>query len=253
MVDNPRIEQVLEIGNGLEIWHVHIDEVIEQDKNARVMDPQTFKRLTANIESDGRLESLPFCAYRNGKIEMISGHHRLRSARSANVLWIYVLVDVTEMSRSKLISKQLSHNAITGRDDLDILAQLYKEMDSLEDMIASHIDAEALGIADPLDTEKIIGIRVDFETKVIAFAFLPTQLDDFEATCARIPPDADPVYMLPMAVFDKFQRTMKSLGKECDIKSVGAIVSKMCDVADEWAKQQKITEEKVTESLSKES
>jgi hypothetical protein len=32
----------------------------------------------------------------------------------------------------------------------------------------------------------------------------------------------------------KFEATMQQLGKRCDIRAMGAVVSKMCDLALEW-------------------
>ena len=46
-----------------------------------------------------------------GYYEIISGHHRVRAGRAAGLEWFYVLVDGDEeLSRSKIVSKQLSHN-----------------------------------------------------------------------------------------------------------------------------------------------
>jgi hypothetical protein len=55
-------ERLIELEGGLEIWRVDIDEAREQDVNARAMPPQMFERLSKTIESDRRMESLPFLA-----------------------------------------------------------------------------------------------------------------------------------------------------------------------------------------------
>ena len=71
-------EHIIDMGQGLALYKVGVDEVSEQDVNARAMSPQMFERLAATIERDGRLESLPLMALNaEGKIEIISGHHRL--------------------------------------------------------------------------------------------------------------------------------------------------------------------------------
>ena len=43
------------------------------------------RQLTDNIKKRGQLESLPFCALTQNetRIEIISGHHRIRSAKEA--------------------------------------------------------------------------------------------------------------------------------------------------------------------------
>lgn len=76
-----KYEKCLELGNGLEIWKVNIEDLKEQDVNARYMKAEMFERLTENIKGDGRLESLPFCALTDKGIEIVSGHHRIRAVR----------------------------------------------------------------------------------------------------------------------------------------------------------------------------
>ena len=122
-------EKIAVLEENLEIWRVSIDEIKEQDKNAHFMNKQIFDRLSGNIEKEKRLESLPFCVLNNDRIELISGHHRVRAARKACILEIYILIDVSGMmSRGEIISKQLSHNALVGDDDQEILKQLFLEI-----------------------------------------------------------------------------------------------------------------------------
>src|SRR6266699_1322539 len=47
----------------------------------------------------------------------ISGHHRTRAATAAGLSELFVLVDVTGLSRSQIAAKQLAHNAIEGQDN----------------------------------------------------------------------------------------------------------------------------------------
>lgn len=236
-----RVQRVLDLGSGLELWKVHIDELREQDKNAQTMDPETFDRLAANIEKDRRLEQLPFCAARvvggKARLEIVGGHHRVRAARKAHLLEIYALVDVTDLPRSKVISKQLAHNAIVGKSDEQVLAELFAQMDGLEDMLASHVDPFALGVFEPLEAPKVEPVAVDIQTKTVVLAFLASQLKDFDEACKRLPP-ADEIRLLPVELYEKFETTMKRLGRRCNIKAVGGVVSKMCDLATEWLDSQ---------------
>lgn len=72
---------IYDMGSGLVIAKVQIDKVKEQDINARIMKNEMQDQLTANIMKRGQLESLPFFVLSNGKLEIISGHHRVKSAR----------------------------------------------------------------------------------------------------------------------------------------------------------------------------
>lgn len=81
-----KYETVADMGSGLVIAKVKLTDFREQDINARIMKTEMQKQLTDNIKKRGQLESLPFCALIDGKIEIISGHHRIRSAKDSGVL-----------------------------------------------------------------------------------------------------------------------------------------------------------------------
>ena len=81
-----KYETVADMGFGLVIAKVKLTDFREQDINARIMKTEMQKQLTDNIKKRGQLESLPFCALIDGKIEIISGHHRIRSAKDSGVL-----------------------------------------------------------------------------------------------------------------------------------------------------------------------
>lgn len=82
-----RYEQIADMGSGLIIARVPAECIREQDINARIMKNEMQRQLTDNIKKRGQLESLPFCALTEGgnRIEIISGHHRIRSGKDAGV------------------------------------------------------------------------------------------------------------------------------------------------------------------------
>mgnify|MGYP000768895271 FL=1 len=83
-----KYETVADMGSGLVIAKVKLTDFREQDINARIMKTEMQKQLTDNIKKRGQLESLPFCALIDGKIEIISGHHRIRSAKDLSLIHI---------------------------------------------------------------------------------------------------------------------------------------------------------------------
>lgn len=110
-----RYEVVADMGSGLVIAKVHLADIREQDINARIMKNETQKQLTDNIKKRGQLESLPYCALIDGRIEIISGHHRIRSAKDSGVLEeVFVILDLSGLRRSQVAAKQIAHNAING-------------------------------------------------------------------------------------------------------------------------------------------
>ena len=114
-------EKIYDMGAGLIIAKVPLDKVREQDINARIMKKEMQDQLTANIKNRGQLESLPLLVEKDGLLEIISGHHRIKSARAAELKEIIAIIDVSGLSRSKIASKQLAHNAISGFDDPSVL------------------------------------------------------------------------------------------------------------------------------------
>lgn len=173
-------EQMLELGHGLIIAKVPLNSLREQDINARIMKNEMQKQLTDNIRKRGQLESLPFCALVDGKIEIISGHHRIRSAKDSGIInEIYVILDVTGLTRSQIAAKQLAHNAISGFDDQSTLKEIVKLIDDVDDMLESYIGKDILG--EPLaELEKLLSPTVEYDWKNIVFTFLPHQVKDLD-------------------------------------------------------------------------
>ena len=135
-------EVVADLGAGLEIWKVNVEDLKEQDLNARYMKADMFERLTENIRADGRLESLPFCALTEKGLEIVSGHHRVRAARQAQIFEIFCIVDITGMSRDRIKSKQLSHNSIDGYDNAELVKRIYDSIGDAKARLEAFVPEE---------------------------------------------------------------------------------------------------------------
>ena len=168
-------EVIYDMGSGLVIAKVPLDKVKEQDINARIMKNEMQDQLTANIKKRGQLESLPLFVLVDGKLEIISGHHRVKSARAAEMKEIIAIVDVSGLSRSKIAAKQLAHNAISGFDDDSTLREIVKMIDDVDDMIESFVGKEIM--EEPLEQyDKMLSPAVQFDFKNVTFTFLPHQV-----------------------------------------------------------------------------
>ena len=236
-------ERMLNLGRGLEIWKVHLDELREQDVNARVMPVKMFERLTATIHKDGRLESLPFVALNeSGGLEIISGHHRTRAARSAGVNEIYVIVDTTILSKDKIKAKQLAHNSIQGNDNAQIVKQIYQDIQDadskLEAFIDSNIDIEVPKV-------KINDITLDVDMKQILVVFLPTQAELFEKAAEKIVGDYDELYVAENKVIEPFIKAVKRVSNEYDIRSMGTVFTRMAEITNEYMGEELDEQERV--------
>lgn len=218
---------VADMGSGLLIAKIKLADIREQDINARIMKTEMQKQLTDNIKKRGQLESLPFCALIDGRIEVISGHHRLRSAKDAGLTEVFVILDVSGLRRSQVASKQIAHNAINGFDDQSTLREIAKMIDDVDDMLESYIGKEIIG--EPMaELEKLIAPKVEFAWKNVTFTFLPHQLKDLDkllSVIGSLKPD-----FLGVADIDQHEEFIGTVTKYqqfANVKNTGAAIHAM--------------------------
>jgi hypothetical protein len=223
-------EKLIDLKDGLSIATVLIDNLREQNFNARTMNPSMFKQLVANIKKRGGLESLPFCALAGEKIEVVSGHHRVRAAREAGLKKITVLLDESGLNRSQIAAKQLAHNSISGFDDANILRQIAMLITDVDDMLESFMPKDILlEPAAQLDT--LIAPKIDFDFKIVALTFLPHQLDDFKMLIDSMAGRHDLVAVAPLESFKPFADALIKYSRFMDIRSTGTTVALMTQIA----------------------
>ena len=224
---------IYDMGSGLVIAKVQIDKVKEQDINARVMKNEMQDQLTANILKRGQLESLPFLVMKDGKLEIVSGHHRIKSARAAGLKEIVVIVDVSGLSRSQIAAKQLAHNAISGFDDDSTLREIVKMITDVDDMIESFVGRDIM--EEPLEQyDKMLSPSIQFDFKNVTFSFLPHQIKDMDALIKSLETTASEI--IGVASYEQckgFVETLSRYQKFTDIRNVGAAIHLMIQNANE--------------------
>lgn len=224
-------ELIYDMGTGLVIGKVQLDRIKEQDINARVMNKEMQDQLTANIKKRGQLESLPLLVLKDGQLETISGHHRIKSARAAGLKEIVAIIDVSGLSRSRIVSKQLAHNAISGFDDESTLRELCKMLDDVDDMIESFVGKDI--IKEPLEQyQKLLSPAVHFDFKNVTFTFLPFQVKDMEALIKSLESTSPDI--IGVAPYEQCKRFVETLGKYqkfTDIRNIGAAIHAMIQSA----------------------
>jgi hypothetical protein len=201
---------------------VSIETVKEQDKNAQMMNPVMFNQLADNIKKRGALESLPLCALVDGVIEIVSGHNRIRAARSAGITRIPVLIDTTGLSRSAIAAKQLAHNFLTGFSDKDTIAEIAKLITEVDDMIESYLEKSQIEVKD-IDTGALINPAMNIEWKEVSFLFLSAQFDTFKELVSALG-KKDMVCVAEMEKFKPFIDALGKYQKYSDIHSVGMAI-----------------------------
>lgn len=221
------MEKMLDIGNGLKIAKVNIEELREQDLNARSMNSGMFERLTANIKSDNRLESLPFVAETDKGLEIVSGHHRVRACRSAGITEIYIILDDTGLDRNSIMSKQLSHNSLQGEDNQQLVKEIYAMIDDAEKKLAAYIDAD---MEEMLDKVTVKDVTFDIGIKTILVNFLIYEAETFQKCADKLNSTYDELYMADIKNLEPFMECIKRIGKEYDIRAMNTTFSKMAEI-----------------------
>jgi len=164
--------------SGLHIAMVPVSQCDLLEKNARFMRVEQHRQLVANIKRDGGLTSVPFALRTGDRYLILSGNHRVMAAQDAGLTEILLLYTERKLSRAEQVAIQLSHNAIVGQDDMNILRDLYdeitdvvlREYSGLDDVILGRMDPPSL---DPLSEEGL-------EYRVVSIAFLPEEVERAE-------------------------------------------------------------------------
>lgn len=219
------MEKCLELGNGLEIWKVNIEELKEQDVNARYMKPDMFERLTENIKNSERLESLPFCALTDKGIEIISGHHRVRAARQAGIYEIYVIVDVSGLSKDKIKAKQLAHNSIGGYDNEELVKRIFDEIQDASAKLEAFVPDK---IVEQFKRLSVGDINVDMDIQQIQLMFFRYEKECFEKLDKYLS-ENDTVYADEIEHFEDVKKMIRETGREYNIRAVGTILARLCE------------------------
>jgi ParB-like chromosome segregation protein Spo0J len=220
-------QRILELGNGLELWKVHPSSLREQDVNARSMPKAMFERLAQTIARDRRLESLPLCAKTERSLEIISGHHRVRAATAAGISEMFVLVDVTGLTRSQITAKQLAHNAIQGTENEQLLAEIYRQIEDAESKLEAFVDAK-------LDVEvpkvKIEGLDVDIDFRSVLLVFPPFVRERLDRALEYLRSSGqrlDGVYIAADTDYSLLEKAVRKIHEEYDVRVVADIIGKI--------------------------
>lgn len=217
---NERLREVSRLiyGDKAELRVVDPARVRLLSKNARFMRKPTFDQLTSNVARDKMLSSIPLCEETDGALEVVSGNHRIKAAVACGLNRVLVLV-VPYVDHSTKVARQLSHNAITGEDDLQLLSQLWKELDSLQAKLYSGLDSD---LVKQLEDLQFVGFTPEqIRTEQMTMWFLPEEVADIDALlekCAAIGARKG-VYMVPIAAYEYLWSALVKTKKLGNIKN----------------------------------
>lgn len=161
------------------------DEMQPAPINAHFMSKRVYDQLVANIKRDGNLSSLPFCwRDKEGKIRILSGHHRVDAARDAGVAAMLYLFTDDYLSEDERTAIQIAHNSLVGEDDLAILKQQWESIASLDARLYSGLDDEVFKTFDPVSLGAFNEKDIRFET--IELLFLPSEIERLKEIVGKL-------------------------------------------------------------------
>jgi hypothetical protein len=213
---------------GVRLVYARIDQIGEQSVNPRAMPQKMFDQLIENIKESQFLESVPLCVQSDGELKMVSGHHRLRAARAAGLSHILVIV-YESLSPSRVKSKQLAHNTISGTDNLELVKRVWDEITEVRARFEAYVDPRLFkNLPEPV---KFKPVDVDMQAlaKTVLIVFLPSQKQDFDKAVAAIMPNLhlDSVYLASKETYDGWVKALVRVQSDLEIVSVPVAIAEM--------------------------
>lgn len=161
------------------------EDMIPAPDNPRFMRKEVYQQLVENIKTDGGLSSLPFCWIdENGKIFILSGHHRTKAGHDAGEDTFIFLYTDRSMSTQEQISKRLSHNSLTGEDDPGKLKEVWSKINDLTLKRMSGIDDAYFKSYQPINLSSFTDQSLAMMT--IDLMFMPKEVEDLKKRLKEI-------------------------------------------------------------------
>jgi len=199
------------------------------DLNARFMNEREFRQLCDNIKRDGCLTSAPLVAEVNGGLVVLSGNHRVKASLAVGLSEIPIIRIKGEISSERMVAIQLSHNAISGEDDPNILRELYDTLPLLEQMYSGLTDSD-LGV---LEDPELAALAVELpKHQEMTIAFLPddlSELDDNLKKIVRIS-EKHPVYFAKLQEYEAFFQRLVEFKVANKIGNEGVALCLMAEI-----------------------
>lgn len=253
MVDKARIDNLLsELNDALgsvtpyKLALAAPSEILPVDENAHYMTKRVFDQLQTNIKKDGNLSSLPFCwRDKKGRYIVLSGNHRVEAAVKAGVEWILILYTDDDLSRSQQIGIQLSHNALVGQDNPQLLRELWNQMETLDWKIYSGLDEEML---DTMDNATVVRLNEEaLRLEELRLLFLPAEIDRIEEIVKKVGSTDKRRFAGRLEDFDHFFDTLLDFKEAAGIVNTATAFMAIIDIVEVWIKDSEEADTETTE------
>lgn len=182
---------------------------LSAEENARYMTADQMRRLSGNIKKDGASTSavLIYPDIGINKLVVLSGNHRVEAAKLAGQSVVPVMVIQNYLTPERRVSIQLSHNAITGQDDPNILGRLYESL-SLQYKAYSGLTDDSFNVLEKLDIDSLSLGTPKYEE--ITLLFLPSEKEVFQKA-VEIIDKSKATKTIHLAHYEEFGRLFDAL------------------------------------------
>jgi len=206
-----------------------VNDCVPLERNAHYMDKDVFDRLTFNVEKDGFLSQLPFGMKReDGKFLILSGNHRLKASIKAKLDYILILY-VDEVDKDTQIAYQLSHNMLVGKDDLQMLKDIYAEMESIEAKEFSGLDDLKFKEINSINSLSISD--ADIELTEMKFLFVENVKNNVNTVLSVLEEQKlDENSRIILGSYEEFIKVLTEVKKKYGIKSVSVAFGRMIEI-----------------------
>lgn len=213
-----------------EILQVDPKELKLLTLNARYMEADEFNRLVRNVKRDGCLTQLPFVYRKNGNLVVLSGNHRVQAAIKAGLKTIEVQAAIGSLTKDQALAIQLSHNAISGKDDMGVLKQLYESINNLEFKEYSGLDDQTLKMLDEITAQSMSGANLKFQ--MLNFLFLPSEVQEIKKVIKQVSTQVknDVTLSAKYEDYDMFLDTLNDVSKGTRIKNTAVTIMAMISI-----------------------
>lgn len=213
-----------------EILQVDPKELKLLTLNARYMEADEFNRLVRNVKRDGCLTQLPFVYRKNGNLIVLSGNHRVQAAIKAGLKTIEVQAAIGSLTKDQALAIQLSHNAISGKDDMGVLKQLYESINDLEFKEYSGLDDQTLKMLDEITAQSMSGANLKFQ--MLNFLFLPSEVQEIKKVIKQVNTQVknDVTLSAKYEDYDVFLDTLNDVSKGTRIKNTAVTIMAMVSI-----------------------
>jgi len=203
-------------------------------KNARYFKRDTYKQLVNNVKEDKILSSVPLChVAEDGSYEVLSGNHRVKAAIDAGIENILVIILEKPLKKGRQVAIQLSHNALVGLDDKGILADLWQQVEDIEQKLYSGLNSD---LVEELEQIKFVSLSTpNVATRTVAFIFTETEDAHFDDVVTELNTVASKKWvMAPLEVFDRFIERLQAVKKNKEVINGSMAILGMLNIVDEY-------------------